>query len=229
MKIFIILFILLCTIHSTILPSVTTALSQNPHVNIIILFKDQVNLKALPKIDIESRAQLIVHSLQQMAQKTQYRIIKFLKSRSIEYISFWSTNCIAVYHANSWLIEKLDEFSEVDVIGLNEPIKALHDLPDSVSAPVQETKNQTIEWGIKWIKAPEVWEKGVYGQNIIVGSIDTGVQWDHASLKRSYRGVNEDGQVNHNYAWFDGLRKCVDCKYPNICGCKSNNRFNSSQ
>ena len=46
----------------------------------------------------------------------------------------------------------------------------------------------TIEPGINYTHAPQVWALGFTGQNIVVASADTGVRWTHNALKPHYRG-----------------------------------------
>ena len=41
----------------------------------------------------------------------------------------------------------------------------------------------------------QFWAKGVWGQGIVVGSMDTGVQYSHESVKANYRG--------NKYGWHD--------------------------
>ena len=47
---------------------------------------------------------------------------------------------------------------------------------------------ETIEPGINYTHAPQVWDLGFTGQGIVVGSADTGVRWTHNALKPHYRG-----------------------------------------
>jgi hypothetical protein len=58
-----------------------------------------------------------------------------------------------------------------------------------------------------------VWALGYTGQNIVIGSEDTGVRWTHNALKPHYRGW--DGQnADHNYNWHDAIHDSVN----NPCG-----------
>jgi subtilisin family serine protease len=61
----------------------------------------------------------------------------------------------------------------------------------------------TIEPGINYVHAPQAWSMGYTGTGIVVGSIDTGVQYDHSALVRQYRGNLGGGNFDHNYNWFD--------------------------
>lgn len=50
--------------------------------------------------------------------------------------------------------------------------------------------SHTIPWGIDQVGAPEVWNKSV-GQNIRIGVIDTGIDYNHPDLRNSIsRGIN---------------------------------------
>ena len=60
-----------------------------------------------------------------------------------------------------------------------------------------------IELGVSTVHAPQVWALGYRGQGITVGSIDTGVQYDHPALVRQYRGNLGGGNFDHNYNWWD--------------------------
>jgi subtilisin family serine protease len=64
------------------------------------------------------------------------------------------------------------------------------------------TSGGGIEWNVSQVHAPQVWAKGFRGQGIVIAGADTGVKWDHPSLKSHYRGWN--GSVaNNNYNWHD--------------------------
>jgi subtilisin family serine protease len=66
-----------------------------------------------------------------------------------------------------------------------------------------------VEWNIERIRAPEVWSTyGVRGEGIVVGTIDSGVQYDHPALVEQYRGNLGGGVFDHNYSWFDPYEVC---------------------
>jgi subtilisin family serine protease len=68
------------------------------------------------------------------------------------------------------------------------------DAPDEV---------QGVGWNISQVYADQVWEMGFTGQGIVVAGQDTGYDWQHPALRQAYRGVNDSGEVNHNYNWHD--------------------------
>jgi subtilisin family serine protease len=89
-----------------------------------------------------------------------------------------------------------------------------NDLPQP--GPVEISQPQapaTIEPGITYTHAPQVWALGFTGQNIVIASADTGVRWTHNALKPHYRGW--DGQnADHDYNWHDSIHDSVG----NPCG-----------
>lgn len=76
-------------------------------------------------------------------------------------------------------------------------------------------KDQEVQWNIRKVKAPEVWSKGFKGEGQIYAIADTGMDWKHKNIVKNYYGVKEVGpggqviKVDHNYAWFDGVRSAV--------------------
>ena len=59
-----------------------------------------------------------------------------------------------------------------------------------------------VPWNVSQVGADQVWAAGYTGQGIVVGSADTGVDWDHPALKAAYLGWTGTG-VDHNYHWYD--------------------------
>ncbi len=70
------------------------------------------------------------------------------------------------------------------------------------NSPVTDVPS-TIEIGVNYVKAPQVWAQGYFGQGVVVGSIDTGVDYTHNALNRQYRGNLGGGNYDHNYNWYD--------------------------
>src|SRR4029077_9075559 len=80
-------------------------------------------------------------------------------------------------------------------------------------SPEESQRPATIEPGIAYTHAPEVWALGFRGQGITVAGADTGQRWTHNALKPHYRGW--DGQnADHDYNWHDSIHDSVG----NPCG-----------
>lgn len=58
-----------------------------------------------------------------------------------------------------------------------------------------------LPWNLEIIKAPLVWQQGIYGKDIVVAIMDTGVDINHPALQESYRG-NLPGH-SHETSWYD--------------------------
>lgn len=89
----------------------------------------------------------------------------------------------------------------------------------------QEEKN--IQWNIRKIGADKVWSNGLArsrGQGVTYAIADTGVEYKHPNIRNNYMGLRSDGTYNHNYAWYDGVRKPVAAggRTQSRCGVASN-------
>jgi len=87
--------------------------------------------------------------------------------------------------------------------------------PDApaLAAPATVCDPTTTAWGVPQIGAPAAWAApyNATGQGIVIGVVDTGVQWNHPALKGQYRGWNAaDGTVDHNYNWYNPAHLCDD-------------------
>lgn len=135
-----------------------------------------------------------------LAEATQKPIIEILKRRNLKFTPFWVQNSIVVFDAPKDLVLLIAQREDVKRIISSEPLEQ-DPLPAVEKIVSLNTSTDSIEWNVEWIKAPKLWEQGFYGQGIVVGGADTGVQWDHEALKTNYRGYKEDGSVDHNYNW----------------------------
>jgi subtilisin family serine protease len=61
---------------------------------------------------------------------------------------------------------------------------------------------QGVEWNVGEVGADRVWDLGITGQGVIVGSADSGVAWDHPALKGAYLGW-DGSAADHDYHWYD--------------------------
>jgi len=81
-------------------------------------------------------------------------------------------------------------------------------LPYKMSMPVasfEAKQTLAMPYGITKIRANALWALGVRGAGVVIAGADTGYNWDHPALKRSYRGWNGVA-VDHNFSWYDGIR-----------------------
>ncbi|MFZ7946334.1 S8 family serine peptidase [Neobacillus sp. 19] len=168
--------------------------------------------KATPAKTKSLKRNTIVSELKATAQETQSDVLAFLQEqekagKAKDVHSYYIVNAIAVT-ATEEVMEKAAAFAEVEKILPNET-RQLFVPEKSAATAVQEPAAETtaIEWNIDRVGAPAVWEMGIDGSGVVIGSIDTGVQWDHPALKEKYRGYNQaTGQTDHTYSWLDAVR-----------------------
>jgi hypothetical protein len=147
------------------------------------------------------------------SQATQRPIVRWLRERGIEHRSFYIVNAILVKGTRE-VAQALAARSDVSRVEGNPQIQNVLPHPsDVVEAASQPQKPATIEPGIAYTHAPDVWALGFRGQGITVAGADTGQRWTHNALKPHYRGW--DGQnADHDYNWHDSIHDSVG----NPCG-----------
>ncbi|MBN3544127.1 S8 family serine peptidase [Fictibacillus barbaricus] len=205
----------------------TNQFEKEKFVTFIVKLKQQVNTPEIAvKIDQKSKIQgksafqteiikrsTIVSTLRTTAQETQHDLKQFLAKEKeegrVKYVqSFYIVNAIAVTGTKE-VVDKLASYSDVEKILLNETHQARKEekLKDNVIG--KQVTTSSPEWNIEKIGAPRAWKQGIDGTGTVVASIDTGVQWDHPSLKNKYRGYNPDNpdQPDNMFNWYDTVGK----------------------
>jgi len=167
-----------------------------------VVLADQADLSGAASLSTKAeKGRYVYQMLLSKSQTTQGPILQWLNESKIEYQSFYIINAILV-KGNSQIAEALAAFPGVASIEGNPVIH--NNLPQP--GPVEESPSRpaTIEPGINYTHAPQVWALGYTGQNIVIASADTGVRWTHNALKPHYRGW--DGvNANHNFNWHDSI------------------------
>ena len=195
---------------ATIDPALLATLAQGGEASYLIYLREQAALAGAEAIlDRATRGRFVYRALKEVADRTQAPLLAYLAAeaqagRAREIRSFFSANALAVISAEPTL-RGLARFPEVERI-ISAPI--LH-IPEP-RLGVEEPQVQGVEWNIEKIRAPDVWAQGVFGQGVVVASIDTGVQFTHPALVRQYRGNLGGGKFSHNYNWWDPSKVCGD-------------------
>ena len=182
-----------------------------------VLYLDkQADLSAAYQIkDWNERGQYVYDRLRASAESSQTNLRQAWSQRAVQgtvtkFEPFWIANAIVV-QGDATALNYFATFPEVAAI--ESPLRP--ELPE----PIETTRaiSPTISWGVEYIHAPQVWQKGIDGKGIVIGIIDTGVDWEHPALKEHYRGW--DGQTaTHDYNWFNpepqSAEKCIDPTVP---------------
>jgi subtilisin family serine protease len=179
-----------------------------------VVLADQGDLSGATALRAKAEKGRYVHdALWNKSQTTQGSILQWLRERGIEHRSFHIVNAILVRGSRE-VAETLATRPDVARVEGNPVIHNPLPQPDAViEAPPQPQQPATIEPGIQYTHAPDVWALGFRGQGITVAGADTGQRWTHNALKPQYRGW--DGQnADHNYNWHDSIHDSIG----NPCG-----------
>ena len=198
-----------------IAPWVTEHTANGQQAEFFIELADQADLSGAANLPTKAeKGRFVYETLLHKAQTTQRPILQWLEQRGIEYQSFYIINSVLV-KGDRQLAEAMAARPDVAHISGNPVIH--NNLPQP--GPVEESaasQPATVEQGIQYTHAPQVWALGFTGQNIVIASADTGQRWTHNALKPHYRGW--DGTTaNHNYNWHDSIHNC-NPNFGCVCG-----------
>ena len=152
-----------------------------------------------------ARGWYVYNRLTGVANSSQKGLRSLLQSRGAKYTPFWIINGIRITSGSTTLsaVAARPEVAKV--------VPSWHGFVVDGSPAATRASINAIEWNIDRINAPMVWSQyNDRGDGIPVGSIDTGVQWNHPALLHQYRGVHgtTGTTVNHNYNWWDPSHIC---------------------
>ncbi|MFF9344421.1 MULTISPECIES: S8 family serine peptidase [unclassified Streptomyces] len=149
------------------------------------------------------KGRAVIEAKTRHAERTQAGLKALLRKEGARFTPYWISNTVKVTGDRA-LAELIAARDEVAAIEADVPV----DLPDPLPGTEQAAVNG-VEWGVDAIGAPRVWDElGVRGEGVVVGNIDTGVEYQHPALLRAYRGSAADGTVSHAYNWTDPTASC---------------------
>jgi subtilisin family serine protease len=188
--------------------------ANNQQAEIFVVLTDQADLSQAAALQTKAeKGRYVYNTLLNKSQTTQGPLLQWLRERGLEHRPFYIVNAILVKGTRQ-VAEALAARPDVARVEGNPHMQ--NDLPrpaPSADTPSYLQRPDTIEPGINYTHAPQVWALGFTGQDIVVASADTGVRWTHNALKPHYRGW--DGQnADHDYNWHDSIHDSVG----NPCG-----------
>jgi subtilisin family serine protease len=181
---------------------------------LFVVLADQADLSPAANLPTKAeKGRFVYQTLLEKAQSTQGPILQWLRERKIENQSFYIVNAILV-KGDRQLAETLAARPDVARVTGNPHIH--NELPQRgpiEQSPLQPATPATIEPGIAYTHAPDVWALGFRGETVVIAGADTGIRWTHNALKPHYRGW--DGiNANHNFNWHDSIHDSIG----NPCG-----------
>ena len=201
-------------IANKITPWVLAHTAYGQQAEFFVVLADRADLSPAANFPTKAdKGRFVYQALREKAQRTQGPIIEWLRERNIEYQSFYIVNAVLVKGTRA-VAAALAARPDVARVEGNPRIQNDLPQPETVEeAPPQFGRPATIEPGIQYTHAPDVWNLGFKGEGIVVAGADTGIRWTHNALKPHYRGW--DGQnADHDYNWHDSIHDSVG----NPCG-----------
>ena len=170
-----------------------------------IQLRPSADLSAASSIrDWFARGALVVERLRNVAATSQRGVRALLVRRHLSFRSFWVVNAIRVWSAPLAAVQELAARPEVRAI-----LPTWHAHVVAALVTRGPAASLVVEWNIKDTRANRVWKEfGDKGEGAVVGSIDTGVQFDHPALVHSYRGNEGGGLFDHDHDWWDPAHVC---------------------
>jgi subtilisin family serine protease len=168
--------------------------------SIVIILKEKADLGEVQFIKTkDSKSTFIYEKLMSVSQKSQKNLVDFLHREGIQHRTFYIVNMISL-KADKKLIDTLTTRNDIKSI-IEDGSFMLEESPRD-----EYLNERSTEWGLRQIKAPEVWAQGYKGAGIVIGGQDTGYKWDHVQLKSKYRGWN-GSSADHNFNWHDAIHQ----------------------
>ena len=173
-------------------------------IEFVAILKQQADLSAADRLETkEEKGLFVFNSLKAAAAHAQGEIKELLTASHAFFRPFWVVNCVVVT-SDVKTLEAVANLASVESIIENGKYTVSKTFV-SANAKAEEAP-AAIEWGITKTKADQVWALGYKGEGVTVAGEDTGYKWDHAALKKQYRGW-DGSKADHNYNWHDAIHE----------------------
>ncbi|MFI1093820.1 S8 family serine peptidase [Streptomyces sp. NPDC020917] len=185
-------------------PKVESQLAAHRTTTFWVYLRSTAKLSDAARItDRDRQGEVVESRLKATAHDSQAGLVGLLDAAHAAYRSYWIANTVEVT-GDAGLLRQIEALPEVGRITADRT----YALPkDRKAAAVPSDAG--VEWGVDAIGASKVWsEDHAAGAGMVVGSIDSGVEYTHPALVHQYRGNNGDGTFDDNYNWWDPARVC---------------------
>src|SRR5579859_1102801 len=191
-------------------PAVLARTANGAQADFLVLLAQQADLSGAASLPTKvEKGRFVYHTLLAEAQRTQGPLLAWLQAQHAEFQSFYIVNMVWVRGGAS-LVQGLAARADVARVDANPQVMGVEAEPPASQAPAAVA----IEPNVSYVHAPALWGLGFTGQGIVIGSGDTGIQWDHPALQPHYRGWN-GSSADHNDNWHDSIHSNSGS---NVCG-----------
>lgn len=183
--------------------------------NIVIILNEQADIsKAFQIKGKNNKAKYVYNTLFDFAVRSQTNIITALRVRGIIHMPRYIVNVIsatASIEDIEWIAQRKDVQAIIEdgIFMMEQQIENRREETSGLRAPI---------WNLTHIGAPAVWDKGITGENTVIGGQDTGYAWEVPTIKEKYRGWNGSA-ASHDYHWHDAIHEDNPMSHGiNLCG-----------
>ncbi len=184
--------------------------SPTEFIPVKIVMTEQANADNLAR-DVSAlrgtaRREAVIDRLKTLARDSQKGLLSSLAAhtaagRAREIRPLWIVNCVACELTPS-AVRDIVDMKTPDRIDLEETQIVLASRTKIEHTGYSLAPASDTAWGVKWINAPLVWDQGYQGQDVIIGELDTGVDYTHTDL--AGRIWNNLGEIPDNGIDDDG-------------------------
>ena len=183
------LFIIFNVLLTPELDSIFDQVDEGQKIPVIIRMAQEYPYDIIANLPIKERAMV----LKNIAKESQKPLIDFLNEFVGEFDGlkkFWVFNGLCL-NATKRLIK---------ILSMRQDISLISHIPEIRLPPedLREDKpSRTPEWNIQKVMADSCWHRGYTGENIFIGHLDTGVDFNHPALQGKWSGKWRDFIYNH--------------------------------
>ncbi len=172
------------------LQAAIAGLGPSDKVDVIIRCVDPVKQDLIVAGDIKAKKEKTIKALRAKATLCTKLVAKDRATNATENeTELWLINAVAA-RIKVAKLQNMATKKGVESIGLNAEVL----LPDDPAPPVlsgQPGNPSYTFWNLSETRVTDLWALGYYGQGVVVGTLDTGVDLDHAALGPNWRrGTN---------------------------------------
>jgi serine protease AprX len=187
-----------------IAPWVVEHTANGQRAEFIVVLADQADLSGAATLRTKiDKGRFVRDALWNKAQMTQGPMLQWLREHGIEHRSFYIVNALWV-KGDRAVAEALTARPDVARIEGNPRIQNFPQGLAAIESASQPNSPETVEPGINYTHAPQVWALGFTGQGVVVAGADSGFRWTHNAIKPQYRGWN-GVTADHDYNWHDSI------------------------
>lgn len=178
--------------------------NSSDYVSYVVKMKTKADINGVTEDEVAVR-------LEDTAMDSQKSIIEFLEKEKangnvVEYTSFYIVNSISVTSTRNVAteiskrndVEKVVEDKEFN----SEPKKEEPEKESTGYSLNRQTRSVHVPWNLKAIYADKARQEAT-GEGVVVGIIDSGVDFSHPAITSAWRGNDESLAI---YSWYDATK-----------------------